>query len=108
MRIQISARHCEIPDSTRERTREQITRLTRYDPDVAAAEVVYDEEKHVRRVEVILSIDRADRVVATGEGDEFRAALDQVVDRLRRILRRRRGQLKDHQGPRLVKEVTSD
>ncbi len=108
MRIQISARHCEIPDSTRERTQEQISGLTRYDPDVAAAEVVYEEEKHLRRVEVILSIDRGDPVVATGEGDEFRAALDQVVDRLRRILRRRRGQRKDHQGPRLAGGLASD
>jgi ribosome-associated translation inhibitor RaiA len=82
--------------------------LTHYDPDVSAAEVVYEEEKHVRKVEVILSIDRADPIVASGEGDEFRAALDQVVDRLRRMLRRRRGQLKDHKGPRLVEEVTSD
>ncbi len=108
MRVQIAARHCELPDSVRERTREHIERLDRYDPAVSAAEVVYEEIKHIKTVEVILSIDRADPVVATGEGEEFRSALDQVVNRLRRILRRRRGQLKDHQAPRLSEEVTSD
>ena len=108
MRVQISARHCELPDSVRKRTQEQIERLERYDPAVSAAEVVYEEVKHLRKVEVILSIDRADPVIATGEGNEFRSALDQVVNRLRRILRRRRGQLKDHQAPRLSEGVTSD
>lgn len=97
MRIQVAARHCEIPDSVRKRTEEQIARLAKYDPRVAAADVVYEEEKRVRRVEVILSIDRGEPVVAKGEGEEFRTALDKVVDRLSRILRRQRGQAKNHQ-----------
>ncbi|GMV07214.1 MAG: hypothetical protein AMXMBFR53_34890 [Gemmatimonadota bacterium] len=101
MRIQVAARHCDIPDSVRKRTEEQITRLAKYDPRVAAAEVVFEEEKRVRKVEVILSVDRGEPVVARGEGEEFRTALDKVVDRLGRILRRQRGQAKSHQGPRL-------
>lgn len=100
MRIQVAARHCDIPDSVRKRTEEQIKRLAKYDARVSAADVVYEEEKRVRRVEVILSIDRGEPVVAKGEGEEFRTALDKVVDRLSRILRRQRGQAKNHQGPR--------
>lgn len=98
MRIQVAARHCEIPDSVRKRTEEQIARLAKHDPRVAAADVVYEEEKRVRRVEVILSIDRGEPVVAKGEGEEFRTALDKVVDRLSRILRRQREQARTHQG----------
>ena len=108
MRIQVAARHCDIPDSVRRRTEEQITRLAKYDPRVSSAEVVYEEEKRVRKVEVILSVDRGEPVVARGEGEEFRTALDKVVDRLGRILKRHHDQSTNHQGPRLSEGVTVD
>lgn len=108
MRIQVAARHCEIPDSVRTRTEELIVRLAKYHPRIASADAVYEEVKRVRSVEVILSIDGAEPVVARGEGEEFRTALDKVVDRLSRILRRQRSQLKDHKGPRVVEGITSE
>ena len=108
MRIQVAARHCEIPDSVRTRTEEQVVRLAKYDPRIDSANVVYEEEKRVRRVEVILSVHGGEPVVARGEGEEFRTALDKVVDRLGRILRRKRSQAKNHQGPRLAEGVTSE
>ena len=108
MRIQVAARHCEIPDSVRTRTEEQVVRLAKYDPRIDSANVVYEEEKRVRKVEVILSVHGGEPVVARGEGEEFRTALDKVVDRLGRILRRKRAQAKNHQGPRLAEGVTSE
>jgi len=101
LRIQVAARHCDIPDSVRKRTEEQLTRLAKYEPRVSAAEVVYEEEKRVRKVEVILTVERGEPVVARAEGEEFRTALDKVVDRLGRILRRQRGQALSHKGPRV-------
>ena len=108
MRVQVAARHCEIPDSVRTRTEEQLVRLAKYDPRIDSASVVYEEEKRVRRVEVVLSVHRGEPVIARGEGEEFRTALDKVVDRLGRILRRKRAQAKNHQGPRLAEGVTSE
>ncbi len=108
MRVQVAARHCEIPDSVRTRTEEQIARLAKYDPRVASAEAIYEEVKHVRTVEVILSIHGAEPVVARGEGDEFRSALDKVVDRLGRILRKQRSYVKDHKGPRVAEGITRE
>ena len=108
MRVQIAARHCEIPDKVRGRTEEQIGRLIRYEPRLSAAEIVFDTMKHTKRVEAVLSIDRDEPVVASGEGTEFKAALDQMVDRLSRILRQRRSQVRDHHGQRPTGEVTSE
>lgn len=108
MRIQIAARHCDIPDSVRKRTEEQVTRLAKYDPRVSSAEVVFEEEKRVRKVEIILSVDRGEPVVAHGEGEEFRTALDKVVDRLGRILKRQREQGKNHQGPRISEGAATE
>ena len=80
-------------------------RLARYDPRVGAAEVVFEEEKRIKKVEVVLSVDRTEPVVARGEGEEFRTALDKVVDRLTRMLKRQRGQAKSHH--RVSEGVTS-
>jgi ribosomal subunit interface protein len=106
LRVQIAARHCDVPDSVRRRTEEQIGRLAKYDPRVGAAEVVYEEEKRTKKVEVVLSVDRSEPVVARGEGEEFRTALDKAVDRLSRMLKRQRDQAKSHQAPRISEGVT--
>lgn len=106
MRIQISSRHTEIPDAVMNRTREQVQKLTRYDPDLRAAEVVFDSNKRNKSVEGVLHIDGSEPKVATGEGDTFEGALDQLVDRLARMLRRGRDQKRDHQGPKLSETVS--
>jgi len=108
LRVQIAARHCDIPDSVRRRTEEQIIKLGKYDPRVGGAEVVFEEEKRTRRVEVILSVNGGPPVVAHGEGEEFRTALDKVIDRLSRILKRQRAQVTNHQAPRRSESVTVD
>jgi len=105
MRVQIVARRCEIPSSLRARAEEQVQKLSRFDPRVSSAEVVFEEERHLKKAEGILAVDRATPVVAQGQGTEFGAALDQMVERLSRILRRRRDQVVDHQAPKLS-EVT--
>lgn len=98
MRVQITARHCEVSDAVRERAEEQMERLTKFDSRLSSAEVVFDEEKHGRKkVEGILSVDGAPPVVARAEDRDFRSALDKVVDRLSKQLRRNRDQLVDHQ-----------
>lgn len=101
MRIQVTARHVHVPDSVRRRAEERFGRLDRFDPRLSAVEVVFDEEKHVRRVEGILHIDGSGTIVATAEGTDFRDALDRLVDKLSRRLRRRRERVRDHQGPSL-------
>lgn len=106
MRVQIAARHCDVPDSVRQRTEEQVAKLAKYDPRVGAAEVIFEEEKRIKKVEVVLSVDRADPVVAHGEGEEFRTALDKAVDRLTRRLKRLRAQVNSHQAPKLSEGVT--
>jgi len=108
MRVQIAARQCDIPDSVRSRTEEQIGKLTRYEPRLSGAEVVFRTEKHIKKVEAVLKVDRGEPVVAGGEGGEFKEALDVMVDRLSKILRRRRSQTTQHHGPSLSEAVTPE
>ena len=97
MRVQIATRRCDVPEPVRDRTDEQVRQLTKYHPRLAGAEVVFEEERHLKKVEGILSVDGASPVVATGQGEDFGRALDQMLDRLGRMLRRRRDQRTDHQ-----------
>lgn len=101
MEIRITSRHTALSDSLRERAEEVLMKLTRYEPRVSAAEVVFDEGKRSKTVEGIIHIDRSDPVVASGEADEFPAALHQMVDRLTSQLRRRHAKHTDHQAPKL-------
>jgi ribosomal subunit interface protein len=96
MRVAITMRHCDVADTVRERAQELVEKLDKYDPRVSAAELVFEEERHERKVEAVLSVDRDEPVVASGLGDDFTAAVDQLVDRLAKILRRRRSQVRDH------------
>lgn len=84
-----------------------MNRLTKYHPRVKAAEVVFTEEKRLRQIEVILSVDGGEPVIARAEGEEFRTALDKVVDRLSRVLRRRRSVRTDHKAPPLSEGAAS-
>ena len=72
-------------------------RLTKYNSRVTGAEVVFSEVKRLRKVEVVLTVDADDPVVAQAEGEEFRTALDKVLDRLSRMLKRRRDARTEHQ-----------
>jgi ribosomal subunit interface protein len=99
MRIQMAARNCDVPSTVVTRTEEQLEKLLRYHPRVSVAEVVFETEKHLKKVEAVVKVDRQEPMVAGGEGVEFREAVDQMVDRLGRMLRRKRSQKKDHYRP---------
>lgn len=108
MRVQIAARHCDIPDSLRARAEEQVLRLAKYDPRVSTAEVVFEEEKVVRRVEVLLGVHGGAPVVARGEDPDFLTALDKVIARLGRRLKRQRDRKTNHKAPPLSDGVAGD
>ena len=100
MRVKIAARHCNPDEAVRERAEEQLRRLSRFDSSLTAAELVFKEEKRSKAVEGILHVPGAQPIVAEGEGDDFNTAVDRLVGRLGRILRRHRSQKVDHKGPR--------
>jgi ribosomal subunit interface protein len=108
MQINIAARHCDVPDVIRTRAEEQLDKLKKFEPRLAKAEVTFEVEKHLKKVETVLSVERGEPVVAGGEGTEFREAVDLMVDRLAKILRRRGSHRKDHKGPSLAKAPPLD
>lgn len=101
MRITITERRCEVPRKVIDRAEAQIKSLSKYEQRATAAEVVFWDERHIRKIEVIVHIDGAAHVVGRGEGGDYRSALDQSVDRLRRMLSEQRERRRDHKAPPL-------
>lgn len=97
MRVQVTQRHCEVPERVISRAESRLLRLERFEPRLSSADLVFTEARNARFAEALLSIDGSDQVFAKGEGPEFRAAVDVLLDRLSRILRKNRERRTDHQ-----------
>lgn len=108
MRITITERHCQVPSRVATRTESVVGGLNKYEERATAAEVIFTDEKHTKKAEVIVHIDGAPHVVAKGEGADFRSAIDQATDRIKRRLRDQREQRRDHQAPPLSERVSGE
>jgi ribosomal subunit interface protein len=108
LKVTITERHCEVSKKMLTRTEEQVGGLGKYDQRATHAEVTYTDEKHTRKVEIVVHVDGSGQVVAHGEGDDFRGALSQAVERTRRMLRERRQKRRDHQAPPLSDGVVTE
>ena len=108
MDVRITSRGTTLPQSLRDRTVELLSKPDKYGARISAVEVVFEEEKNSKKIEVILRIDGRDTIVASGEGNDFNEALSQVNDRLRRHLRKLRTRVTDHRAPSLTKALAEE
>jgi ribosomal subunit interface protein len=99
MQVIISARHTEVPAQIRDHIEEQFQRLTRFEPRVSRSEVTLREEGATCVVEAVLSIDGGAPVHGAAEAEVFRSAIDRVIDKLAKQLKRIRSRRTDHRGP---------
>jgi len=95
MQVTISSPRCKVPDPVLRSTRAQIQKLTRYEKRLQSAVVRFDIDHGLHRVEARLTVAGAPLIVAHGTGENFRTAVDRIIDRLSRSLRRRREQRQD-------------
>lgn len=110
MQVIISARHFEVSDGLRQLVVERFSRLERFEERIGRVEVTLLEEKNRYEVEGDLSVDGRGSVHAHAEAADFRTALDQVVAKLARQLKKGRSRYKDHnaiKNQRLATEETS-
>lgn len=90
MQITYSSPRCTVPETVLEVADEQFRRLQKYETKLHAADLRFDIDHGLHRVEARLSVTGAPLIVANGSGDSFRTAVDRIIDRLARQLRRRR------------------
>lgn len=110
MQLIISTRHTQLSNRVREGVEEQFARLERFEPRITRVEVTLLEEKNHREVEVRLSIARAGQLHAHAEAADFRSAVDAVISKLTRQLKRQRSRSREHKAPdkELAMELSVD
>ena len=95
MATRITERGCEVSLRWRNRASKLAVDWPRFDPAVMDISFVFKEEGRSHTVEAIVSRRRQQPVVARGEGPDFRVALDQLDEHVKRILKRDRSRRKD-------------
>jgi ribosomal subunit interface protein len=86
MQTTITSRHCEIPDALRERARTVVERLGALAHRPLESHVVFDTDGSQPIAELRLHVARGEVLIARGEGDDHRTALDRAEEKLRRQL----------------------
>jgi ribosomal subunit interface protein len=86
MQTTITARHCEISEALRERALTVVERLGNIASRPIEATVVFDVEGPLQTAELRLHVSRGEVLVAKGEAEEHRSALDRAEEKLRKQL----------------------
>ncbi len=90
MQTTITARHCEISEALRERALTVVERLGNIANRPIEATVVFDMEGLSQIAELRLHVSRGEVLVAKGEAEDHRTALDRAEDKLRKQLEKAR------------------
>lgn len=101
MAVRITAHGCSISSGDKQQAEALAERWPRFDSAVMDVSFVFEIEGRRRFVEAIVSRRRRQPVVARGEGPDFRGALDDLDQHVKRILRRDRKRRKEfrHSSP---------
>jgi putative sigma-54 modulation protein len=86
MQTTITARHCEISEALRERAFTVVERLGNIATRPIEATVVFDAEGLQQTAELRLHVSRGEVLVAKGDAEDHRTALDRAEDKLRKQL----------------------
>jgi putative sigma-54 modulation protein len=108
MSIQITARHTEIDDFTRERIETKADKLKRFFDRINEINIVLAQEKFLQVVEVVLHCDGV-KVKAQEANEELLTALDRVFEKVERQIKRYKKRLIDtrrRSAPRRTLPVT--
>lgn len=94
MQMTFSVRHGEVPDRVREHAEREVEGLAKYFDRLVEADIILVHEGHRQIAEVRLHTSN-DTHFAASEGGDWRTAIDQTVDKLRRQLKRHKGKLEN-------------
>ncbi|HEX7148505.1 MAG TPA: ribosome-associated translation inhibitor RaiA, partial [Actinomycetota bacterium] len=99
MQVTVKGKNTTVPEKVRARTEHKLAKLQRFDDRILAMDVEFSEERNPRvadphRVEVTLTT-KSGLVRAHANATDPSAAVDQVVDRLERQVKKLKGRRVD-------------
>ena len=99
MKISISAKNGQIPESVQETIRKKVEKLPRFFDRTSGAVVVVDlSNSDQPKVELKISAEETEDFFASDSAVNVIAALNSVVNKLERQLKKHKEKLTDHRG----------
>lgn len=96
MQIKITARHGHLSEATQEFIRDKAQKLMHYFQRLMMIEVLVDEKEEEFVVEFLVSAEHKHDFVASERHKDLLAAVDLVLDKLERQIRRYKEKIQDH------------
>lgn len=97
MQINISARHGDLSSASQDKITEKVQKLSRFFDRITAIQVTADlEHREDPNVELRVSVEHRDDLVATDHAGELMAALDGALHKMEKQLRKFKEKLTGH------------
>lgn len=99
MEIKVNARNGQLPEAVQDTIHAKVSKLPRFFDRTTGINVIVDL-KHTDnpKVEVLVSAEETDDFFAADTGSNVIVALDSVVDKIERQLRKHKEKLTEHRG----------
>lgn len=99
MQVTVSGRHMGVSESLKQYCHDKAWKLTRLYDRIQAIDVVLDGEGGIHSAEIIVHTDRSDPFVATEQQEDTYAAIDLLMDKIERQLRRHKERVRNRKHP---------
>ncbi len=96
--IEVTSRHHQVSDGTREYATDKASKLPRFHNRISRIQIVMDRHKTDCEVEIIVHVDSGHTFVARETASGFKSALDPLVDKMERQLKKDNERRKRHKG----------
>ena len=96
MQIDISTRHGQISDATKEKITSKLKKLERFHERLTAVNVTIDLSQDQSHIELKASVERAADFVARASGDKLMGAVDGAFHKMQEQMRRHKEKLVEH------------
>jgi len=96
MQIAVTFRHMETSDPVRAYVEEKVSRVKKYIDEPIDAQVVVSVEKKIRHKAEVTIVAKGITIKGSEETNDMYAAVDNVVDKIERQLKRYKEKIKEH------------
>ena len=105
MKISITGRHMHVHDSVKEYALEKAGKLDRYNDQIQHTEIIVANEGDRKLVEMIVTTRRGGKHVGQVEHEDTFAAIDLLMDKMKRQLEREKEKLKNRKHGESARQV---
>lgn len=107
MNVKITGRHFEASSSLQANIEAQMNELVRFNDQVTGAHIVLDKQPNdTRSAHAELSIAGHGVVSVTAEAESMGKAVEEMLDKVERVLKKENERAKEHRAPSIDKVVS--